>query len=97
MRYYIYQPDANNYAGIGTSSEAHDEVVDIHYCDVPLSPTWTPIVFNGFEDNPPEEGDFPSLTGCPVLISRLLRTPKQFDTSNEVYPTFILSFYWLNS
>ena len=35
----------------------------------------------------------PSLTGCPVLISRLLRTPKQFDTSNEVYPTFILSFF----
>src|SRR5579884_1033891 len=73
MKYYVYRPDADNFAGIGAASEAHDEVVDIHYQNAPLLSRWTPIVFHGFEDNPPDEGDFPSLSDfwdIPVLSQR---------------------------
>lgn len=73
MKYYAYRPDANNYAGIGAPTERHEQVVNIHYEDAPLAPVWVPIKFHGFEDNPGQEGDFPSLSDfweIPVMSER---------------------------
>jgi len=73
MKYYVYRPDSNNYAGIGVSPGDESSVVDIHNQDARLSSTWTPVVVHGFDDNPVEEGDFPSLSNfwrIPVLSQK---------------------------
>src|SRR5687768_2477735 len=73
MRYYLYRPDANGFAGVGAASMDDERVVDVHYQDVPLAPNWKPIVVHGFEDNPSIEGDFPSLSNfwtIPVFSQR---------------------------
>jgi hypothetical protein len=76
MKYYVYRPDADNYAGIGASANEHDKIVDIHYNDQPLLGSWKPVVFHGFDDNPVIEGDFPSLSDfweIPVMSQRAWR------------------------
>jgi hypothetical protein len=73
MNYFVYRPDADNFAGIAAASDQHDDIVDIHYNDAALSSTWTPLVCHGFDDNPPHEGDFPSLSDfwqIPVMSKR---------------------------
>src|SRR5579884_164354 len=73
MRYYVYRPDANNFAGIAADLTADERVTGIHYEDRSLSTSWTPVTFHGFDDNPPEEGDFPSLSNfwrIPVFSQR---------------------------
>jgi hypothetical protein len=62
MRYYAYRPDANTYAGIVAAPADHERVVNVHYQDASLAAVWSPISFHGFDDNPEEEGDFPSLS-----------------------------------
>src|SRR5207244_3669648 len=47
--------------------------IDIHYEDRSLAAAWKPVVFHGFDENPEEEGDFPSLIGyskLPVMSQR---------------------------
>lgn len=73
IKYYLYRPDANNFAGIGVSSADDARVVAVHYQDSPLSSAWRPIAVHGFDDNPEAEGDFPSLSNfwrIPVFSKR---------------------------
>jgi hypothetical protein len=71
--FYTYWPDANNFAALGAPSEWHDEIVRIHFQDVPLASMWAPLQFHPFDDNPPEQGDFLSLNDygrIPVMSVR---------------------------
>lgn len=73
MGYYVYRPDANNFAGIGFSLDDHERIVQVHFTDTPLAHKWIPPVAHGFEDNPETEGDFPSLSNydeIPVMSQR---------------------------
>ncbi len=73
MNYYLYDPDSDNYAGIGVPHEDDARVTKVHYTDEPLLESWTPPVAFEFEDNPPTHGDFPSLVNynmIPVMSQR---------------------------
>lgn len=77
MKYYRYRPDANNFAGIGFEwdfdSPEEKRVLGVHDIDHPVLVEWTPPVAHGFDDNPPTEGDFPSLSNywrIPVMSQR---------------------------
>jgi len=77
MNYYRYRPDADNFAGIGfeweIDSSEEKRVLGVHNIDYPVIAEWTPPVAHGFEDNPPTEGDFPSLSNywrIPVMSQR---------------------------
>jgi hypothetical protein len=73
MKFYRYQPDADLFAGIGVSLDKHDLIVRIHYDDRPLLHQWEPLQVHGFDDNPEEEGDFPSMSSyfsVPVMSAR---------------------------
>lgn len=73
MRYYVYEPDSNNFYGIGADPESDPTMIDIFYEDEPLAKNWKPPVFHGFDDNPDQEGDFPSLSNfneLPVMSER---------------------------
>lgn len=62
MCLFTYEPNANDFAGIGLSRADHTRVVDMHFTDKPLADSWIAPVVHGFEDNPAAEGDFPSLS-----------------------------------
>jgi len=75
--YYRYDPDANNFAGIGfeweIDSPEEKRVLGVHDIDHPVITAWPPPVAHGFDDNPPAEGDFPSLSNynmIPVMSQR---------------------------
>lgn len=73
MRYYSYKPDSDNFFAVGCSSATSTYIGDIYYKDADALPTWTPLVVHGFDDNPPEEGDFPSFNDfcrVPILSQR---------------------------
>ena len=72
MRYYIYHPDSNHFAGIGLSSDDHSRVGDIYYDDTPAAPSWTPVAAHGFKEDPDVQGDFPAFTlpRLPVFSER---------------------------
>lgn len=73
MTFYQYRPDANNFAGFGFSLDDNKRIVDVHYTDTPLAGEWVAPIAHGFEDNPPTEGDFPSLSNfwrIPVMSQR---------------------------
>jgi hypothetical protein len=73
MSFYLYRPDANNFAGIGFSLADDERIGDVHYTDTPLAEKWIAPVAHGFEDNPETEGDFPSLSNfwrIPVMSQR---------------------------
>lgn len=77
MSYYLYRPDANNFAGIGfeweIDSPEEKRVLGVHDIDSPVRTEWTPPTAHGFEDNPPTDGDFPSLSNywrIPVMSQR---------------------------
>ncbi len=61
QRYYRYDPDSNSFAGIGFSMDDDDAITDIHWTDAPLLATWKPRRCHVFDDDPPVDGDFPSL------------------------------------
>lgn len=79
-RFYEYDPDADTFAGVGfTVGEVHDDndddakVANLHWDDTPLIRTWIPLSCHGFEDNPPEVGDFPCVSNygkVPMLSDR---------------------------
>ena len=62
MCLFTYEPNANDFAGIGLSRADHTRVVDMHFTDKPLADSWIAPVVHGFEDNPAANGDFPSLS-----------------------------------
>jgi hypothetical protein len=73
MGFYRYQPNANNFAGIGFSMADNERIVQVHFTDTPLADSWIAPVAHGFEDNPETEGDFPSLSNfneIPVMSER---------------------------
>ena len=73
MNFYLYRPDANNFAGIGFSSTDNERIVNVHYTDAVLAHSWIAPVAHAFEDNPEVEGDFPSLSNynaIPVMSQR---------------------------
>ncbi|MBX9788860.1 MAG: hypothetical protein K2Y37_08075 [Pirellulales bacterium] len=73
MGLYVYQPNANSYAGLGFSMLDNDRIVDVHYTDTPIADSWVSPVAHGFDDNPDSEGDFPSLSNynqIPVMSER---------------------------
>jgi len=72
-RYYLYNPDANGFAGVGFSLADNDKITRIHFNDEPLSATWKPRSCHIFDDNPPTDGDFPSLSNfneIPLMSER---------------------------
>jgi hypothetical protein len=73
MDLYLYRPDANRFAGVGFSKADDGQIVDVHYTDTPLTNKWIVPVAHGFEDNPPTQGDFASLSNfwrIPVMSQR---------------------------
>ena len=79
-QYYEYYPDANSFAGVGfTVGDVDDpnddsaKVTNLHRNDTPAALTWTPLTCHGFDDNPPEVGDFPSVSNygkIPMMSER---------------------------
>src|SRR5438105_4293821 len=72
MSFYYYRPDSNNFNGIGLQSD-DAEIIQIRHIDNPISEKWKPIVVFEFDDNPVQEGDFPSLSNyneLPVMSKR---------------------------
>jgi hypothetical protein len=76
MDYYKYRPDANHFAGVCVASGHDVDIADIHYDDSFLASGWSPIKFDGFDDNPEQVGDFPSLSNyhrVPIFSQRAWR------------------------
>ena len=73
MNYYRYRPAPNDYAGIYVADEDDQMVVRLHYTDDPVAESWVPPRVYEYEDNPPKQGDFPSLSNffiIPVMSQR---------------------------
>lgn len=87
--FYKYTPDPDKFASISIPQEKmpnvsllkklHEpldeppDICRIHRVDTKISEHWTPPVAEVFEDNPPREGDFPSLSNfwtIPVFSER---------------------------
>lgn len=78
-RYYEYDPDANSFAGVGfhvaevDDDDDSEKVSRIHGIDTPISAAWEVLACHGFMDNPPEVGDFPSVSNkrkVPMMSER---------------------------
>ena len=79
-QFYEYDPDANSFAGVGfTVGDVDDDnddsakVTNLHWDSTPVLQTWNPLTCHGFDDNPPEIGDFPSVSnycGVPMMSER---------------------------
>jgi hypothetical protein len=37
MSFYVYQPDANNFAGIGLPLDDDERILNVHFTDTPLA------------------------------------------------------------
>jgi len=68
-KFYEYDPDANSFAGVGfTVGDVDDDnddnakVTNLHWNDTPVGNIWESPICHGFDDNPPEIGDFPSVS-----------------------------------
>lgn len=68
-KFYEYDPDANSFAGVGfTVGDVDDDddddakVTNLHWDDAPLRQAWKLLTCHGFDDNPLEVGDFPSVS-----------------------------------
>ncbi len=68
-QFYEYYPEANSFAGVGFAVGDVDDdnddsakVTNLHWHDTSVASTWNPLTCHGFEDNPPEVGDFPSVS-----------------------------------
>lgn len=75
-RFYLYEPDANNFASVGFPINGDtDTIAAIHWTDTPLLPTWKPRRCHVFDEAPPLNGDFPSVCnfgGIPLMSERAL-------------------------
>jgi hypothetical protein len=65
-RFYEYSPDVNSFASVGFAVGEPDEddnskVVKLHSTDVAIREHWENLTCHGFNDNPIEIGDFPSV------------------------------------
>jgi hypothetical protein len=73
VKYYLYKPDANNFAAVGTSTDDDDRVIDLHWTDDSAANAWaSPTVFE-FDEGPQRVGDFPSFSNfssVPVFSER---------------------------
>lgn len=66
-RFYEYHPDVNRFAAVefasgpvyGTGDSS--TVKNLHRRDEPVRDKWIPLKCDGFDDNPPKVGDFPSV------------------------------------
>ncbi len=77
MKYYQYDPNANEYAGLRfkwqLDSPEEKRVMRVHGTGNSVMADWVRPVAHGFDDNPPTEGDFPSLCNyskIPVMSQR---------------------------
>jgi hypothetical protein len=73
QRHYLYNPDANSYAGVGFSMDDDDAITEIRSIDLPMLASWKPLRCHVFDDNPPIEGDFPSNSNyrrVPIMSER---------------------------
>ena len=61
MRHYVFLPNSDQFNAIGLEP-ADRNIIEVRNLDTSTLGTWTPVIVHGFEDNPGEEGDFPSLT-----------------------------------
>ena len=78
--FYNYDPDADSFAGVGfVVGEVDDDnddgskVADLHRTDTPQQSTWNTLNCFGFDDNPTEIGDFPSVSNwkrVPIMSER---------------------------
>ena len=77
MKYYVYRPDAEHFAGIGAKAfpDARDaRTTSIHYSDETLLPSWSALLCHGFGDEDSDmQGDFPSFNNfwrIPIMSQR---------------------------
>jgi len=71
-KFYTYEPDANAFAGVGFMDDS-SEILDLHWKDSLVGGSWQVLECVGFEDNPQEVGDFPSVSNynrVPMMSSR---------------------------
>jgi hypothetical protein len=74
MRYYEYDPDSDNFAGIGVPDLPDGEdVAKIRWQDWPRTPSWTPLaimdVYDVEDGRKKELGDFPALSNlCTIPV-----------------------------
>ena len=64
---------ADDYASVGLADADHDRVLGIRRIDRPLAAEWSPPTTFRYEDDPPEDGDFPSLNdycSIPIMSQR---------------------------
>lgn len=72
--FYEYCPEANSFAGVGFAvGDVNDDndddakVTNLHWNDASVALTWNRLTCHGFDDNPPEVGDFPSVSNFRVV------------------------------
>jgi hypothetical protein len=73
MKFFRYNTDANHFAGIGFSMEDDERITNVHFTDAPLAVGWKTPGAHGFDEDPEEEGDFPTLYNfgeIPVMSQR---------------------------
>lgn len=80
QKFYQYDPDANLFAGVGFSVGDVDDnndddakVANLHRHDTPLIQAWKSLTCHGYNDNPPDVGDFPSVSNyrkIPMMSER---------------------------
>ena len=85
-RFYEYDPDANSFAGVGFHVGPVDDDDDdcakvrrLHWSDTPVRASWRTLTCDGFDDNPPDVGDFPSVSNSrriPMMSERAWRILK---------------------
>jgi hypothetical protein len=79
-RFYEYDPDANSFVGVGfhvgpvgDDNDDSTKVTRLHWSDTPVRASWKTLACHGFDDNPQEVGDFPSVSDkrkIPMLSER---------------------------
>jgi hypothetical protein len=72
-RYYRYDPDANSFAGVAFSMIDDDKITNVHSDDAPILQVWQTLRCEVFDDNPPVDGDFPSVSNyrrVPMISQR---------------------------
>lgn len=68
-QFYEYEPDSNRYAGVGfavgeVDNDDYAKINSLSQIDTPLRQSWKSLACFCYDENPSEEGDFPTVLNC---------------------------------